>query len=156
MRTLVWKQACEAKRPTLSHVVILAAVVLYVIIYELTHRFRDPVASFYAMAMLYSLIAPIWLGVQVTHGEHKEGSLRFTAALPISLQRVAAIRLAIAAGTLTLPLILAALPLALLLSAGVLQQVPINDPTHRIESAQRTALPTLGARVSRKENELSQ
>jgi hypothetical protein len=112
--------------------------VCYTILYELGHGYRAVVGSFSASAMLYTLVASIVLAVRASHGEQTEGTLSFTTSLPMSIRRVATVRIAAAALTLALPILIGACILATALAIGVVEQAEPRDAGYSARLLQRS------------------
>ena len=122
MRSLIWKQWRESRRLLILFCGWMVLTVTYSILYELGHGYRAVVGNFSSGAMLYTLIASIVLAVRVSQGERSEGTLSFTASLPVAIRRIATVRLAAATITLAIPVLIGAFILSLALVAGLVAQ----------------------------------
>ncbi|PQO26646.1 hypothetical protein [Blastopirellula marina] len=95
---------------------------VYCIGYEVTYQFRAAIGSFSGIAMLYAVCAALYLATRTSQGEQADGTLGFTASLPVSLRKVAAARIIVAAATLALPILIAAALLKLAFVSGLIEQ----------------------------------
>ena len=127
MKNLIWKQWQESK----NHLWIFSAwmilVVCYAIAYELGHKYRAVIGSFSSLAMLYATVAAIVLAARASQGEQTDGTLSFTTSLPVSIRRVATVRIVGAIMTLAIPVVLASLILAASLAFGLVEQAELRD-----------------------------
>jgi len=122
-KTLLWKEWRERRW---AFVVCLAWVmcgVVYVIVYESVTGCRTPLSRYGTVCLIYSLCMSVFLAMRVTLSEVTNHSLSFSRALPVSLSRIATVRLGVALSVLLLPILLGALILLLLVGTGVLEQV---------------------------------
>lgn len=94
----------------------------YCVGYEVAYQYRAEVGSFCGIAMFYSIGAALYLAMRTSQGEQDDGTLGFTASLPVSLSQVAATRIANAALTLVIPLLIGATFVALALASGLIEQ----------------------------------
>lgn len=122
MNSLLWKQWRENRSYLAIFTAWMTLSVCYTIGYELGHHYRAVVGSFSGSALFYSFIAAIILAIRVSCGEHTDGTAKFTAALPISLRRVAAIRIIVAICTLAIPIVVSACVLSIALASGLVEQ----------------------------------
>jgi hypothetical protein len=120
---------------------LLAAV--YCVSYELAHQYHASIGQFSGFALFYSVFAAIFLAMRTAQGEQAAGTLSFTASLPISLRRVAAVRLAGAIVTLAVPILVAAALLSCALASGVVDQVEPRDGTYVVQLQERDVAPLL-------------
>ncbi|TWU28779.1 hypothetical protein [Novipirellula artificiosorum] len=141
MRNLIWKQWRESRILLAIFTIWMILSVGYTVLYELGHGYRAVVGSFSSSAMLYNLVASIVLAVRTSQGEQTEGTLSFTTSLPISIYRVATVRIAAAASTLAIPLLIGAFLLAIALACGVVEQAEPRDAEYSGRLLQRPTAP---------------
>jgi len=122
MRSLWWKQWRENRGHLAIFMAWMIFAILYCIGYEVGYRFRAAVGSFSGLALFYSIFAAVFLAMRTAQGEQAAGTLSFSAALPVSRQRMAAVRVLGAIATLTIPILAAAAVLALALASGLIEQ----------------------------------
>lgn len=122
MNSLIWKQWRENRWYLAAFSAWMVLAVCYTIAYELCHSYRAVVGSFSSSASSYGIIAAIILAIRASCGETTEGTIPFTEALPISLRRVAVVRIVAAVFTLALPIIVAGCLLSVALSSGIVEQ----------------------------------
>lgn len=122
MNRLVWKQWRENRGYLAAFTAWMVLAVCYCVGYEWGYGFRACIGQFSGWAMFYSLVAAIVLAMQAAVGEHAAGTLSFSASLPVSLRRMAAVRIGAAAMTLAIPILIAALLLSVALAGGLLEQ----------------------------------
>jgi len=124
LQSLLWKEWQERKRAFFVCLAWIMCGVVYVIIYELVSGYRTPVARFGSVCMVYGMFMTVFLAMRVCLSEVTQSTLPFTSSLPISLSRVATVRLFGGIVCLAGPIFLGAIMLALLLALGILEQVP--------------------------------
>lgn len=122
MGSLLRKQWHENRGYLLLFSVWMVLAAVYCVAYEVAYHFRAAVGGFSSAAMFYSMCAALFLAMRTAQGEQSDGTLGFTAALPISLRRVAAARLTSAAATLAIPILLGAAIVMLALISGLIEQ----------------------------------
>lgn len=131
MKSLIWKQCQESKIHFCIFGVWMLLAVLYIIAYELGHHYRAVVGGFSSMAMFYAIVAAIVLAARVSQGERSNGTLAYTISLPISIRRVASVRIIGALLILSLPIVFASGVLAAALAVGLVEQAEsrlvVND-----------------------------
>jgi hypothetical protein len=66
--------------------------------------------------------------VRTSHGERIDGTIAFSAALPVSLRQMATVRIVSAALTMAVPIVIAAGMLALALASGLVEQAASRLP----------------------------
>src|SRR5262245_21530548 len=108
MNSLLWKQWRETRGYLVVFTAWMTLAVCYAIDYELGYHYRAVVGHFSGWALLYSLFAAVLLAMRTSYSERADGTIAFTAALPVSLRRVATVRVASAVATLAIPIIIAA------------------------------------------------
>src|SRR5436190_13040623 len=108
MNSLLWKQWREDKIYLAIFSAWMILAVCYAVGYELGHHFHAAVGSFSVLASFYSVVAAIVLATRTARGEHTDGTMSFTASLPVSLRRIATVRMAGAVATLAIPIVIAA------------------------------------------------
>ena len=84
--------------------------------------YRAVVGHFSGLALLYSLFAAVVLAMRTSHGERTDGTIAFSAALPISLRRMGTVRIVSAVATLAIPIVIAAGILSIALASGLVEQ----------------------------------
>src|SRR5690349_1689138 len=119
---LIWKEWQERKWQLALGTAWMLCGSGYVIWYERAHRLRDPVASLYAVASMFGVMAAVLLAIRTAVGEKTKRTIGFTAALPVPVRRQAWMRLAGAALTLTIPILLGAVILSVVLGTGLVEQ----------------------------------
>lgn len=124
LQSLLWKEWQERKRILIVCLVWILCGVTYVVIYERAFGYRTPVARFGSVSLVYSLFMTVFLAMRVCLSEVTHQTLSFSSSLPVSLQKIATVRLGFAIFSLAGPILLGALILAVLLACGVLEQVP--------------------------------
>lgn len=127
MNSLWWKQWRESRGILAILTAGMTVTVCYVIGYELGHHYRAVVGHFSGWALLYSLFAALVLAMRTSHGERTDGTLAFSAALPISMRRMGTVRIVSAAATLAIPIAIAAGILSIALASGLVEQA---EPRH--------------------------
>lgn len=127
MNSLVWKQWRETRGILAIFTAWMTIAVCYAIAYELGHHYRAVVGHFSGWALLYSLFAAVVLATRTSHGERTDGTIAFSAALPISMRRVGTVRIVSAVATLGIPLVIAAGILSIALATGLVEQA---EPRH--------------------------
>jgi hypothetical protein len=144
MKSLLWKQWREARVYLGIFTAWMVLVACYVVAYEVGHRYRAPVGHFSGWAMLYSLFAGIVLATLVSHRERADGTISFSAALPISLRRMGAVRITGAVATLGIPILVAAAGLSIALASGIVEQAEprLADSHIRLEQRGNAGLST--------------
>ena len=122
MNSLLWKQWRETRGILAIFTAWMTIAVCYAIAYELGHHYRAVVGHFSGWALLYSLFAAVVLATRTSHGERTDGTIAFSAALPISMRRIGTVRIASAVATLGIPLVIAAGILSIALASGLVEQ----------------------------------
>jgi hypothetical protein len=122
MNSLLWKQWRETRGILAIFTAWMAIAICYAIAYELGHHYRAVVGHFSGWALLYSLFAAVVLATRTSHGERTDGTIAFSAALPIAMRRIATVRIASAIATLGIPLVVAAGILSIALASGLVEQ----------------------------------
>ncbi len=144
MNSLLWKQWRETRGILAIFTAWMTIAVCYAIAYELGHHYRAVVGHFSGWALLYSLFAAVVLATRTSHGERTDGTIAFSAALPISMRRIATIRIASAVATLGIPLVIAAGVLSMALACGLVEQVGprLGRAYTQLPQRETAALPT--------------
>lgn len=124
LQSLLWKEWQERKRTLFVCLAWILSGLIYVVIYESALGYRTPVSRFSIVCMVYSLFMTVFLAMRVCLSEVTHQTLLFSSTLPVSLHRIAAVRLVFAIFTLVGPVLLGAFILSVLLMCGVLEQVP--------------------------------
>ena len=122
MKSLVWQQWRENRGYLAIFTAWMAFGVCYCIAYEMGYRFRASVGQFSCWALLYTICAAIGLAMRTAQGEQSAGTISFTASLPVSLEQIAAVRIAGAMATLAVPVFVASALLSLALASGLIEQ----------------------------------
>jgi hypothetical protein len=122
MNSLLWKQWRETSGILAIFTAWMTITACYAIAYELGHHYRAVVGHFSGWALLYSLFAAVVLATRTSHGERTDGTIAFSAALPISMRRTGIVRIASAIATLGIPLVIAAGILSIALAGGLIEQ----------------------------------
>ncbi len=143
MKSLIWKQYQESKIHFLIFSAWMILAVCYTIGYELAHKFHAVIGSFSGSAMLFSVMAAIVLAARSSQGEQTDGTLAFTTSLPISMRRVASVRILGAILTLALPILIAAFILAASLTIGLVEQGEPRSPNAYVRLPSRPVEPLL-------------
>jgi hypothetical protein len=133
MKSLFWKQYQESKTHFIIFSTWMVLAALYSIGYELGHQYQAVVGGFSSSAMLYSVVAALALATRTAQGEQTEGTLGFTSSLPVSLRRVAAVRIWAAMLTLAIPILIAALVIAVSLAVDLIDQVEPRTPDNYVQ-----------------------
>lgn len=140
-QSLLWKQWHEDKRPLAAFTGCMVLAAVYVIVYERIHPFRAPVGSFSHTAHFYTMISAVILAMRAARGEHTEGVHGFSASLPVSMRRMAILRILGAALAMTLPIVVATLLLSLALSGGLVEQAMPRAIEAYVRMDQRATAP---------------
>src|SRR4051794_27325726 len=128
LRMLLWSERRQRRTQFLVCLLWIIGGTVYSIVYELSRGFRTPVASFYGVASLFALFAPIFLSMRTSLGEITDRTRSFNDGLPVSARRRGWIRLAGGAGVLVAPIALGAILLSAGLAIGWIEQVPQRPP----------------------------
>ncbi len=128
MNSLWWKEWRESRRYLAIFIAWMTLAVCYAIGHQLGPHVRTPVGHFSGLALIYTFFAAIVLAMRTSHGERTDGTIAFSAALPVSLRRMATVRIVSAALTLAVPIVIAAGILALALAGGLVAQVESRLP----------------------------
>jgi len=146
MNSLLWKQWREKKGYLTIFTAWMVSAVVYLVGYEFGHHFRAAVGSFSVCAWFYSVVAAIFLAMRTTRGEDADGTMTFTASLPVSLRRAGAMRIVGAVATLALPILIAASLLSIVLASGLIEQaaprVHLAQAYHRLLERETAQLVT--------------
>jgi ABC-type transport system involved in multi-copper enzyme maturation permease subunit len=122
MNNLWWKQWQENKRHLVVFMVWMILGACYAIAYQMGHKFRAPVGQFSSVASFSATFTAVFLAMRAARGEQADGTHSFSSALPVSLRRIATIRILGAAATLILPILAAAVLMSVALSSGLVEQ----------------------------------
>jgi hypothetical protein len=144
MNSLLWKSWRENRCYLTIFIVWMTLAVCYAIGYELGHHYRAVVGHFSGLALFYSLFAALVLAMRTSHGERTNGTLAFSAALPVPIRRMATVRIVSAVATLAIPIVIASGILSIALSSGLVQQAEPRRAEEYTQLPQRdnAALPT--------------
>jgi hypothetical protein len=146
--SLILVQWQQWRRPLAVCTGWILCCVAYAWFYEVSHRMRDPVATFYASCLLYTLFAGVFLAMRIALGERTHGTLGFSLALPASRRTIAGVRLAAGLLTLIVPIVIGAIVMTPLLGSGLLEHAelrgePLGGPYVRLP--ERPSLSPAGA-----------
>jgi len=119
---LIWKELRERRLFLSLGLVWTLLGIVYLLTYELGHRYRDPVASFHTTASLFGLLAGVLVAMRTARGETTDRTRGFSDGLPIPRPLRAAVRLAGGFCALAVPIAVGAFVLSLLLGAGIVEQ----------------------------------
>ncbi|MGC1276175.1 MAG: hypothetical protein WBC44_20930 [Planctomycetaceae bacterium] len=145
LRSQVWKEWHERRWMfALASAWVLCGAI-YAIVYELARGYHAPVASVFSACLLYGLYVPIFLAMRTSLGEVTQGTLAFTASLPVSLRQTAAVRMVAAAVTLVVPMIFGAVVLSVAVGTGFVEQMQQRPHDNYVPLPQRTPLPAPAA-----------
>ncbi len=122
MNSLWWKQWRETRGILAIFTAWMTVAICYVIGYELGHHYRAVVGHFSGWALIYSFFAALVLATRTSHGERTDGTIAFSAALPISMRRIGTVRIVSAVATLAIPVGIAAGILSIALASGLIEQ----------------------------------
>jgi ABC-type transport system involved in multi-copper enzyme maturation permease subunit len=122
MNSLWWKEWRESRRYLAIFIAWMTLAVCYAIGHQLGPHVRTPMGHFSGLALIYTFFAAIVLAMRTSHGERTDGTIAFSAALPVSLRGMATVRIVSAALTLAVPIVIAAGILALALAGGLVEQ----------------------------------
>jgi hypothetical protein len=128
MNSLWWKEWRESRRYLAIFIAWMALAVCRVIGHQLGPHFSTPVGHFSGLALIYTFFVALVLAVRTSHGERTDGTIAFSAALPVSLRQMATVRIVSAALTLAVPIVIAAGILALALAGGLVEQAELRLP----------------------------
>jgi hypothetical protein len=144
MNSLLWKARREARVYLSIFIAWMTIAACYAIAYELGHHYRAAVGHFSGLALFYSAFAAIVLAMRTSRGEETDGTISFSASLPVSLRRVGAVRIVSAAATLAIPIVIAAVILSLSLALGLVEQAEPRHMDNHMPLLQRgtASLPT--------------
>jgi hypothetical protein len=151
MNSLLWKQWRETRGYLAIFIAWMTLAVCYAIGYELGHHVRAVVGHFSGLAQFYSLFAALVLAARTSHGERTDGTLAFSAALPVPMRRMGTVRIVSAVATLAIPIVIAAGILSIALASGLVEQVeprhldPHTPLPQRATAASLTSIEQLGS-----------
>ena len=131
-RSLLIKEWAERRslfRLALVYVVVFLG---YCVAYEFEYRTRALVASVYSASLMFSSLAAVLLAMSTATGEYTRRTLKFSAALPVSLSKVAWARLFGAWGCQVVPIVCGAVLITLLLASGLVEQAGLRSETVRL------------------------
>ncbi len=137
MNSLLWKQWRETRTYLAFFMAWMLLAVLYAIGYELGHGYRAVVGAWSSMAQVFGIVAAIILAVRVACGEQVENTLSFSASLPISMRRMATVRIVGAMAVLAIPIVAAAIVLSLALAGGLVAQAEPRGIAEHVGLIQR-------------------
>lgn len=137
MGSLIWKQWRENRGYLLLFSAWMLLGTAYCVGYECAYQFRAAIGSFSGTAMLYATCAAVFLAMRTAQEERTSGTLPFTSALPVSMRRVAGVRMTAAAATLALPIVLGAILVTLALATGLIEQVLPRDAAYTTQLPDR-------------------
>ncbi|MDB6128925.1 MAG: hypothetical protein JWM04_32 [Verrucomicrobiales bacterium] len=123
MNNLWWKQWHENKRYLAAFMAWMTLGACYVIAYEMVYKFRAPVGQFSTVVWVYVTFTAVFLAMRTARGEHADGTHLFSSVLPVSMRRIAIVRVVGAAASMILPILAAAALMSIALSNGLIEQV---------------------------------
>ncbi len=122
MKSLLWKQWQENRGYLAIFLAWMVLAAIYSIGYEVGYGFHAPVGHFSGLSLFYTICAAVFLAMRAAQGEQSAGTLSFSASLPVSMRRIAAVRIGGAVATLAIPVLVAAAVLSLALASGFVEQ----------------------------------
>ena len=122
MKSLLWKQWQENRGYLAIFLAWMVLAAIYSIGYEVGYGFHAPVGHFSGLSLFYTICAAVFLAMRAAQGEQSAGTLSFSASLPVSMRRIAAVRIGGAVATLAIPVLVAAVVLSLALASGLVEQ----------------------------------
>lgn len=125
-RSLLLKEWSERRRFFWCALGLLLLNLGYCVAYELEYRTRAFVASYYISCLGFTLLGAILLAMSTANGEYSQRTLRFSAALPVSLRQIAWARLLGAWGCLVIPILCGAVLVTALLASGLIEQAALR------------------------------
>jgi hypothetical protein len=128
LRMLLWSEWRQRRMQFLVCLLWIIGGTVYSIAYELSRGFRTPVASFYGVASLFALFAPVFLAMRTSLAEITDRTKSFNDGLPVSARRRGWIRLASGAAVLLVPIALGAMLLSTCLALGWIEQALQRPP----------------------------
>ncbi|WP_299469747.1 hypothetical protein [uncultured Gimesia sp.] len=131
LQSLLWKEWRERRGTFFVCLAWILCGVVYVLLYESASGCRTPVSRYGAVCLIYSLCMSVFLAMRVSLSEVTDQTISFSRTLPVSLSRVAAVRLGMAIFALIVPILLGALVLLVFLASGLLEQVPARSEQFR-------------------------
>lgn len=145
VQSLIRKECRERRLPLAIGCGWMVCCVIYAVAYETTHRFHDPVATFYASSVMYSMLAAVLLAMKTALGEQTQGTLEFSRTLPVSRIQLAMTKLAGGITTLVVPMLLGACLITPILLSGFVDQFPVRPNDPYIPLPERSALSAASA-----------
>lgn len=145
MKSLMWQQWRENRAALALFMAWMLLAVLHCVAYEVGHRFRAAVGHFGAASFVAATCAAIVLGMRASQGERAAGTLPFSAALPVSIRRIATARIVGCAAVLAIPILVGAALLALAVATGLVEQAAPRDTSHHVGLLQRETAPAATA-----------
>ena len=145
MKGLMWQQWRENRAALALFMAWMLLAVLHCVAYEVGHRFRAAVGHFGAASHFAATCAAIVLGMRASQGERAAGTLPFSAALPVSIRRIATARIVGCAAVLAIPILVGAALLALAVATGLVEQAAPRDTSHHANLLQRETAPVATA-----------
>jgi ABC-type transport system involved in multi-copper enzyme maturation permease subunit len=125
-RSLLIKEWSERRRFFWCALGLLFLNLGYCIAYEVEYRTRAFVASYFGACLGFLWLGAILLAMSTANGEYSQRTLRFSAALPVSLRQIAWARLLGAWGCLIIPILCGALLVTTLLASGLIEQAELR------------------------------
>ncbi len=140
LRSLIHKEYRERRLPFLLATGWILCGTAYAVLYELARNYHAPVATFHGVCNFYGLFVAIFLAARTALGERTQGTLAFSAALPVALRTTAAVRFAGAVATLILPMFLGAVVVSIAVGTGLVEQMPRRPHVNYVRLPDRELL----------------
>ena len=137
LRTLLWSEWRQRRTQLQVCLLWMIGGTIYSIVYELTHRFRTPVANFHEIASLFALFAPVFIAMRTALGETTDHTRSFADGLPISARKRGWLRLVGGVAVLVLPIVLGAVLLSGFLAFGWMEQAPLRPDNYGVDGMER-------------------
>jgi len=147
LQSLLWKEWRERRRTFFVCLAWILCGVVYVVLYESALGYRTPVSRFGSICLVYGLFMAVFFAMRVALSEVSNGTLDFSSVLPISLTRIAAVRLGFALISLIAPVLLGGLILTILLALGIMEQIParLDSANSGFDISNRPSLSSIAA-----------
>lgn len=128
MKNLIWKQWQESKTLLYIFTAWMLISVAVVIGDRTSHTYAEGLTALNAFAFLYIFFAAIVLACQAAHGERVARTLSFTRSLPIPIKHIATTKIIGAILTLSIPILIAFLMLAIAVYSGKYERIAEASP----------------------------
>ena len=131
-RSLLMKEWAERQSIFRIALVFTLGILAYCVAYEVEYRTRTLIASYYSTCVGLVCLGPVLLAMSTATGEYTRKTIKFSASLPVSLNRVAWARLIGAWGCLIVPIIAGAVVVTMLLATGLADQAGLRSDDVRL------------------------